>query len=87
MAVAHAKFPNTTDATRGQPLVARVLARKNELEDLLADLGPRETLLRQTIETALATIYQLTTGDLISPPDVVGRALSRWLERTKHLAC
>jgi hypothetical protein len=77
---------NSTDATRGQPLVARVLARKDELEDMLADVDPRDTLLRQAIETALATVYMLMTGDLVHPPDVVARALTRWLERNKHLA-
>ena len=33
------RLENTTDATRGQPLWARVLARKDELEDALAELG------------------------------------------------
>jgi hypothetical protein len=80
------KLENTTDATRGQPLAARVLARKDELEDALADLGPHDTLLRQAIETALATVYALMTGDLAHPSDVVAHALSRWLERNKHLA-
>jgi len=77
---------NSTDATRGQPLAARVLARKVELEDALADLGPHDTLLRQVIETALATVYALMTGDLAHPSDVVARDLNRWLERNKHLA-
>ena len=36
------KVKNTTDATRGQRLAARVLARKIELEDALADLGPHD---------------------------------------------
>jgi hypothetical protein len=80
------KLDNTTDATRGQPLAARVLARKDELEDALADTGPHDTLLRQALETALATVYALMTGDIAHPSDVVARALSRWLERNKHLA-
>jgi hypothetical protein len=80
------KIVNSVDATRGQPLVARILARKNELEDALADLDPHDQLLRQAIETALATVYMLMTGDLVHPPDVVARALTRWLERNKHLA-
>ena len=77
---------HATDATRGQPLAARVLARKNELEDALADLGPHDVLMRQAIETALATVYLLMTGDLAHPSDVVARDLNRWLERNKHLA-
>lgn len=77
---------NTTDATRGQPLAARILQRKDELEDALADLSPRDVLLRQAIETALATVYSLMTGDIVHPSDVVARDLNRWLERNKHLA-
>ena len=49
--------PNTTDATRGQRLADRVLRRKNELEDLRAQCGKHEMLLRQLIDMALATVY------------------------------
>lgn len=80
------KLENTTDATRGQPLWMRVLARKDELEDALAELGPHDGVERQAIETALATVYLLMTGDLAHPSDVVVRDLNRWLERNKHLA-
>src|SRR5687767_4498902 len=85
-AMLNCKLENSTDATRGQPLAARVLARKDELEDALADLGPYDAPLRQAIETALATVYSLMTGDLAHPSEVVARGLSRWLERNKHLA-
>ena len=84
-AVLQWKIENTTDATRGQPLAARVLARKAELEDALADCGRHETLRRTALETALAGIYSLITGDLAHPPDVIARALNNWLERNKHL--
>jgi hypothetical protein len=77
---------NSTDATRGQPLWSRVLARKNELEDALADLGPHDGSERSAIETALSTVYLLMTGDLAHPSDVVARGLSDWLERHKYLA-
>ena len=77
---------NTVDATRGQPLAVRILARKDELEDALAELGPYENVERVAIETALATVYLLITGDLAHPADVVARDLNRWLERNKHLA-
>ena len=80
------RLDNTTDATRGQPLWARVLARKDELEDALAELGPHDALERMAIETALATVYALMTGDLAHPSDVVAHDLNRWLERNKHLA-
>lgn len=84
--VLNQKLWNTTDATRGQPLAARILARKDELEDALADLRRHDVLLRQAIETALATVYTLMTGDLAHPSDVVACELNRWLERHKHLA-
>lgn len=85
-AVLNLDIRNTTDATRGQPLPMRVLARKNELEDALADCSPRDVLLRTAIETALATVYSLLTGDFAHPNDVVAREMNRWLERNKHLA-
>jgi hypothetical protein len=84
-AVLQWKIENTTDATRGQPLAARVLARKVELEDALADCRPYEVLRRTVLETALATVYALITGDLAHPPDVIAHALNDWLERNKHL--
>ena len=83
--VMSAKLENSVDATRGQPLAMRVLARKDELEDALAELGTHETIERQAIETALATVYLLMTGDLAHPSDVVAQNLNRWLERNKHL--
>ena len=85
-AVLQWKIENTTDATRGQPLAARVLARKAELEDAFADCGPHEVLRRTALETALVTVYQLMTGDLAHPSDVIAVALNRWLERNKHLS-
>ncbi len=80
------RLENTTDATRGQPLAARVLARKDELECALVELGPYDALERIAIETALATVYALMTGDLAHPSAVVARDLNLWLERNKHLA-
>jgi hypothetical protein len=71
------RLENTVDATRGQPLTARVFARKDELEDALVDLRRGD---------ALATVYALMTGDIAHPSDVVARDLNRWLERNKHLA-
>jgi hypothetical protein len=85
-ATVHGKIENTTDATRGQPLAARVLARKDELEDALADCGVHQVPRRRALETALATVYALITGDLAHPPDVIAHALNAWLERNKHLA-
>jgi hypothetical protein len=79
------RIANTTDATRGQPLAARVLARKIELEDALADVGPHDHARRDAIATALTGVYALMTGDLAHPSNVVARALSTWLERNKHI--
>jgi len=45
-----------------------------------------ENVERVAIETALATVYLLITGDLAHPADVIARDLNRWLERNKHLA-
>jgi len=72
--------------TQALPLAARVLQRKDELEDALADLSPHAGMERTAIETALATVYQLMTGDIAHPSDVVAFGLTRWLERNKHLA-
>jgi hypothetical protein len=80
------KIENSTDATRGQPLAARVLARKVELEDALADCAPYEELRRAAIETALTGVYSLITCDLAHPPQIIARALNAWLERNKHIA-
>ena len=79
------KVANSTDATRGQPIALRVLARKIELEDALADCSRHEVPRRKAIETALTTVYSLITGDLAHPPDVIARSLNNWLERNKHL--
>lgn len=85
-AVLNLKIENSTDATRGQPLAIRVLQRKDELEDALAGCSPHNASERAQLETALATVYSLMTGDLAHPPDVIARALNDWLERNKYLA-
>ena len=61
--------------TQYRPLAARVLQRKDELEDALADLSKHDGIERMAIETALATIYQLMTGDIAHPSDVVAHDL------------
>jgi hypothetical protein len=84
-AVLDRRSENSTDATRGQPLIARVFARKVELEDALADCGPYSVVRRQAIESTLCQVYSLMTCDLMHPPQFVARALSRWLECNKHV--
>jgi hypothetical protein len=75
----------STEQMRGQPLAARVAARKAELEQALSDLGPEATGTRGEIEQALAALASLSTGDLTHPSDVVASQLSDWLERNKHM--
>jgi hypothetical protein len=76
---------NSTEEMRGQPLAARVAARKAELEAALADLGADESVARVEIEHALAVVASLSTGDLAHPSAVVGSQLSDWLEHNKYL--
>ena len=75
---------NTTEALRGHPLAERVLARQAELEAALGRLSPHDVAV-VAIETALATLASLVTGDLAHPSDVVAHDLNNWLERTRYL--
>jgi hypothetical protein len=77
---------NSSDATTGQPIVARVMARKQELAALLAGLPADDIRTRGDIDLALSTVEELLTGDLANVPPVVSAELSRWLERNKHIA-
>ena len=81
-----ARTINSSDATTGQPMVLRVLSRKAELEGRLLTLRDDDLQARQEIDNALATIGELLTGDLEHIPPVVVAAMSRWLERNKHVA-
>lgn len=75
---------NTTDATVGQGLRARVAARKAELEAARASATIDERT-RSDLQSALDQIEGLLTGDLDRIPRVVAVELSRWLEANKHL--
>jgi hypothetical protein len=77
---------NSVDATMGQPMVERVLARKAELEAALALVPETDVRGREPIELALSTIEGLLTGDLKNVPSVVASDMNLWLERHKHLA-
>jgi hypothetical protein len=77
---------NSVDATTGQPLVARVTARKQELVALRAALPDDDQRTRGDIDLALSTIDDLLTGDLDHVPAVVAAELNRWLEANKHVA-
>ena len=80
------KTLNSSDATMGQPIVARVMARKHELEAALEALPAEDLRARGDIDLALTTIAELLTGDLRNVPPIVTAAMSRWLETNKHLA-
>jgi hypothetical protein len=85
-AVTAPRHVNSVDATIGQPIVTRVMARKQELEGLLAQLPDDDVRTRGNIVMALDTINELLTGDLEHVPAVVVADMSRWLERNKHVA-
>jgi hypothetical protein len=80
------RYVNSSDATMGQPIVARVMARKHELEAALEALPAEDLRARGDIELALTSIGELLTGDLTNVPQVVTADMSRWLEANKHLA-
>jgi len=75
---------NTTDATRGSSLRARVTARKEELERAFATLAPDDRA-RRDVEGALNEVSGLLTGDLDHIPPVVAMELNNWLEANKHI--
>jgi hypothetical protein len=77
---------NSSDATMGQPIAARVMTRKHELEAALAALPAEDLRARGDLELALSTIGELLTGDLTNVPAVVAFEMNRWLENNKHLA-
>ena len=79
-------FENSTDATRGQPLVVRAQQRRDELAKALAAIPDGETRERNDIEIAIASVESLLTGDPEHLSDVVASDLNRWLEQSKHLA-
>ena len=77
---------NSTDATVGQPIVDRVLARKAELETALAAVETTTGHLQAEITLALSTVEALLSGDLKNVPSVVAADMNNWLERNKHVA-
>jgi hypothetical protein len=78
------KNTNTTDATRGSSLRARVEARKTELELALGKLDADDRA-RVDIEQALNQVSSLLTGNLDQIPYVVAGELNTWLEANKHV--
>ncbi len=77
---------NSTDATRGAPLVQRAQARRAELAALLDKLPEHAVRERTDIGTAITTVDDLLTGDLEHVSNMTSQGLSKWLESNKHLA-
>jgi hypothetical protein len=75
---------NTTDATVGQSLRARVAARMTELEAAIAN-PDTDALVRNDLQTALDQVQGMLTGNLDQIPHVVAASLNMWLEANKHL--
>lgn len=80
------RVENSTDATRGEPLAMRAQKRKLELELALAKLPADDMRARNDIDTAVASINALLTGDVDHLSDATAADLSRLLENSKHLA-
>jgi len=84
----------TTEAKKtikhGQELLARVSARKTEIELTLA-LVQADTMSGQSaqrakaLEEALTSVESLLACDLDELPGMAAGQLSRWLESTKNL--
>jgi hypothetical protein len=77
---------NSTDATQGQALGVRALARKAELEALLPTLEPHQAAMRADIERALASVATLLRGDSAHLSAATAAELNRWLEAAKFFA-
>jgi len=75
---------NTTDATVGESLRARVQQREAELEAAIAT-ATTDPRVRRELELALGEVRGLLTGDLDRIPKVVAVELNTWLEASKHL--
>lgn len=80
------RVENTTDATRGEPLAMRAQKRKLELELAVAKLPAGDRRARSEIDTAVASINALLTGDVDHFSDATAADLNRLLENSKHLA-
>lgn len=65
-------------------IVEQAFARRDALCAALADEAPG-SLSRNAIESAIATVDTMLTGDLAHPADVVRQDLVRWLESNKYL--
>jgi hypothetical protein len=75
---------NQIQGTANVTLVAQVEARQAELTRELAGTS-HSASTRADIESALATLPTLLTGDLTQLPDMVSRDLIRWLDTSKYL--
>ena len=76
---------NSTDATRGQPIIQRVLTRQRELSEILATLPPENDTVRSAIQLALDTVAGLIPDGMSTVPSTVMGDLDQWLEDNKYL--
>jgi hypothetical protein len=77
---------NSTDMTIGQPIVARLQARQQELSTLLVAVPDKNGHLHSEITLALDAVQQLLSGDLANVTPIVLADMNRWLQRNKHVA-
>lgn len=75
---------NSTDATTGQSLRARVEQRKAEIIAAIAK-PETEARVKGELQNALSEVEGLLTGDLDRIPKVVAAELMIWLDASKHL--
>jgi hypothetical protein len=83
---ADAHIVNSTDATRGEPILVRAMKRKAELEAALTMVPAEDARARADIEHVLGSFESLLTGDLTALSSLTAADLSRLLEINKHLA-
>jgi hypothetical protein len=75
----------------GQELLAKVAARKTEIEGTLALVqadtmnGQQSNQRAKGLEEALSSVEQLLACDLDDLPSMAAGQLSQWLESTKNL--
>ncbi len=77
---------NSTDATRGLPLVDRVQLRLDELIRLRDECPADRQRARADLEVAILGGETLLADHGGSLSDARGIEMNRWLERNKHLA-
>lgn len=76
---------NSTDATQGEPLAVRAMARRDELVKIQGALAKDRKTEANDLQLAIDTVNGLLTGDTEHLTETTASDLNRWLEETKHL--